>query len=205
MVRAPFVALVFDSLDTVYFAGVLPCFAAVVAPGHRAAPPDDRARPPGRGDHARDVVALLNPGVFRSIHWGHPEELLGGALCVGAVLAALRDRAIAAGPAARPGRRHEAMGRIAVIPALLAAPGAGSRSLLLSSRPRRRRFTLPMILAAPDRSSAVHKQAASPRGPVGPANVWWPFSSPRTAAERAAIAPGFAYEIPAWLAGSPTR
>ena len=42
LLRAPFVRLVFDSsLDVVYFAGVLPCLAAV---GALAARPSDRGR-----------------------------------------------------------------------------------------------------------------------------------------------------------------
>jgi hypothetical protein len=56
-----------------------------------------------RRAHVRPVVGLLIGGVALlnpiTVEWlnGHPEELLGGALCVGAVLAAMDDRSVLAG------------------------------------------------------------------------------------------------------------
>jgi hypothetical protein len=38
------------------------------------------------------VLAVLNPVTLRAIHFGHPEEVLGAALLVGAAVAALRGR-----------------------------------------------------------------------------------------------------------------
>lgn len=37
-------------------------------------------------------LCVVNPFTWEALHTGHPEELLGGALCVGAVLAARRGR-----------------------------------------------------------------------------------------------------------------
>ena len=91
LLRAPFVALVFEqSLDAVYYAGVLPCFAAVVGLAFVLRRQMGALGRPAAAITLVTVVALLNPGVFRAIHWGHPEELLGGALCAGAVIAAAR-------------------------------------------------------------------------------------------------------------------
>ena len=38
------------------------------------------------------LLCLVNPFTWEALRAGHPEELLGGALCVGAVLAARRGR-----------------------------------------------------------------------------------------------------------------
>src|SRR2546421_338648 len=49
----------------------------------------------GRSWWIRLVVAglcVVNPVTFKALWWGHPEEVLGAALCVGAVLAAGRGR-----------------------------------------------------------------------------------------------------------------
>lgn len=200
LLRAPFVALVFDqSLNVVYFAGVLPCLAAVVALAGALRRRMTALGRPAAAVTLVTVVALLNPGVFRSIHWGHPEELLAGALCAGAVLAAARGRSPLAGLLLGLAVATKQWALLAVIPTLLAAPErrvvlvlvAGALALAL---------TLPTMAAAPRTFVAVQKEAAQAGGPIGPANVWWPISSPRTAAERAAGSPGFAYEIPARLA-----
>src|SRR4051794_27523442 len=48
---------------------------------------------------AQAVVAILcvaNPVSFHALHYGHPEEILAGVLCVAAALAAGRDRPLAA-------------------------------------------------------------------------------------------------------------
>jgi hypothetical protein len=42
------------------------------------------------------LLCIVNPFTWEAIQGGHPEELLGGALCVGAVLAARRGRTITA-------------------------------------------------------------------------------------------------------------
>ena len=110
LLRAPFVALVFDAqLDVVYFAGVLPCLAAVVGLVFVLRRRMAALGAPAAAITLVTVVALLNPGVFRAIHWGHPEELLGGRAVRGrglAALAAARSRRAAA----RPRRRHQAVG-----------------------------------------------------------------------------------------------
>jgi len=59
-----------------------------------------RMRSEGRSRLARAValgVCVANPITLRALEVGHPEELLGGSLCVIAVLLAGRGRALAAG------------------------------------------------------------------------------------------------------------
>lgn len=201
LLRTPFVLPVYDgSLQAVYFAGVIPCFAAVVI---LAAALRRRMTALGRPALAITlvgVVAIVNPGVFRSIHWGHPEELLGGALCVGAILAALRARWLLSGVLLGLAIGTKQWAVIAVIPALLAAPDLRrAGGLLAVAAAVALAFTLPSLVAAPDQFVSVHKQVAVAGGPVGPPNVWWPFSTPRDPAERAAVAKGFADQLPQWL------
>ena len=86
LVRAPFVAPVFHgTVDAVYFAGALPCLLATLVLGLALA---RMAADRGQGPAVQGLVAglaVLNPLTFQALHWGHPEELLGAALCVGAV------------------------------------------------------------------------------------------------------------------------
>lgn len=198
--RAPFVWLVYDqSLTVVYLAGALPCLAALVALGVHL-----RRRMMALGRPAAAVLlvgllVVLNPGTFRSLHWGHPEELLAGALCVGAIIAAAHGRSLLAGLLLGLALATKQWTLIAVIPTLLAASGQRLRLVLVAG-------TLAIVVALPalalspqavagtQRSLVVQAQAV-----VSPPNVWWPLSSPRSAAERKAGAPGFAAKLPRWM------
>ena len=199
LLRAPFVALVFHgSLHVVYYAGVLPCLGALV---WLVLILRRRMRALGRpaaAIAAVTAVALLNPGVFRSIHWGHPEELLAGALCVGAALAAGRDRTILAALLLGLAVATKQWALVAVVPVVLAAPRR-RLALLVGSGAVAAALILPTMVAAPETFVSVQRSAAQAGGPIGPANVWWLVSSPRSAADRAVTDTGFAYEIPLWL------
>ena len=147
-----------------------PCLAAVLAPGDRATAPDDALGRPAAAIGLVTIVALLNTGVFRSVHWGHPEEFLAGALCVGAVLAALRDRAIAAALLLGLAVATKQWAVIATVPVVLAASRRRIPILLLSGSIALA-FTLPMILLAPDSFVSVHKDAVLAAGAVDPAEL----------------------------------
>jgi hypothetical protein len=180
IVRAPFVAAVFDrSIDTVYFAGALPCLIAALVLGMALARLlADAGQPPAVQGIAAGL-AVINPLTFRALHWGHPEELLGAALCVGAVLAALRERSLLAGVLLGLALATKQWAVLAVLPALLAAPRqrlalaalAGAVAAVL---------TLPALLLNADQFSGVATAAAGQSGAAGsttPWNVWWPFAS----------------------------
>ena len=144
------------------------------------------------------IVALLNTGVFRSVHWGHPEEFLAGALCVGAVLAALRDRAIAAALLLGLAVATKQWAVIAIVPVLLAAAGAGSRLALVGTDRTR-------VHAADDPARArpfvsVHKDAVRRRRGREPAERLVPVRLSAAARRARRIGSGFLYEIPARLA-----
>jgi Glycosyltransferase family 87 len=200
LLRAPFVALVYDqSLTLVYFAGALPCVAAVVAVIIAVR---RRMVALGRPQAALALVlvaGLLNTGLFRALHWGHPEELLGAALCVGAVLAALRDRTVLAAILLGLAIATKQWAFVAGIPVLLAA-SRRQWLIVLVTGVVVGALTVPGMVMAPAAFVEVHEQAVAAPGATGPASVWWLVSSDRTAAERASSLPGFAYEIPAGLA-----
>src|SRR5680860_1842017 len=86
-----------SSETSVYLIGVLPCLLATIALGLvlSRSLADRRASTAAQGLVAG--LAVITPMTFRAVHWGHPEELLAGALCVGALLAALRERELLAG------------------------------------------------------------------------------------------------------------
>jgi hypothetical protein len=179
VLRAPFVAPVFhDSLSTVYFAGALPCVLATVVLGLALARLlADRGQPLAVQGLAAGL-AVVNPLTFRALHWGHPEELLAGALCVGAVLAALRERELLAGLLLGLALATKQWALLAVLPTLLAAPRRrlllGSVALTVAAA-----LTLPLLLANGERFGAVAESAAG-QDAIGasttPWNVWWPLT-----------------------------
>lgn len=204
LLRAPFVAVVFHgSEQAVYLAGVLPCMAALLA---LAIALRRRMLALGRPALAATLVAVLvlvNPASLAAVHWGHPEDLLGAALCVGAALLALRGRWLTAGIALGLALATKQWAVVAIAPVLLAAPrrqvALGLVALALAAA-----LTLPSLIVAPAQMAAQGRaladgSAVANQAPVDPVNVWWPFSSPRAAAERNAANHGFGYAIPTWL------
>jgi hypothetical protein len=143
------------------------------------------------------LLAVVNPGTFRALHWGHPEELLAGALCVGAIIAATRGRSLLAGVLLGLAVATKQWAVIAIIPTLLAAGGHRIRLSVVAGA-LAAAIALPALLLAPQAVVGMQKSIAQAQPVVTPANVLWPFSTPRTAAERVGV-PGFAEKIPTWL------
>lgn len=198
LLRAPFVAPVFhDSLDAVYFAGAIPCVLAAVALGTALARlVAERGQPPAVQGLVAGL-AVVNPVTFRALHWGHPEELLAAALCVGAVVAALRERSLLAGILLGLALATKQWALLAVLPTLLAAPRRRV-PLLAVAGALAAALTLPMLLADSGRFQAVAENAAG-QGWAGasttPWNVWWPL------ADLTAVPPaGERWMAPAWVA-----
>jgi hypothetical protein len=197
--RAPFVWLVFDQdLSVVYLAGALPCLAALVALALYL-----RRRVLARGLPVAAallvaMLAVLNPGTFRSLHWGHPEEILAGTLCVGAIVAATRGRGLPAGVLLGLAVATKQWAVIAIIPTLLAATRHRVRLSLVAGA-LASAIALPALLLQPQAVVGTHAAIVRAQPVAGPANVWWPLSTPRTAVERKAGAPGFAAKVPSWI------
>jgi hypothetical protein len=196
LLRAPFVAPVFhSSLEAVYFAGAVPCVLATVVLGLALA---RLAAERGQSPAVQGLIAglaVINPITFRALHWGHPEELLCAALCVGAVLAALRERELLAGVLLGLAIATKQWALIAILPALLAAPRR-QLALLAIAGAIAAAFYLPGLIANGDRFGAT-TEAAAGRGGGGasttPWSLWWPL------AEIADSPFGERYMAPTWV------
>lgn len=190
LLRAPFVAPVFrSSLPTVYYAGVIPCYGCLLVLALVL-----WRRMAGRSTAERLGVVLLcagSPVVVRAVHWGHPEELVAAALCVGALLAAIADRPLLAGALLGCGFATKQWALIAAAPALAALPSRRP-AFVATATLVGAAFTLPMLIGDPDRFWLVTKAAGSadpsgalglrpgpfPDGRVLPHSLWMPFGSP---------------------------
>lgn len=73
------------------------------------------------------ALCAANPVTLAALDLGHPEELLGAALCVGAVLAAIDGRALPAGALLGCAVATKAWGVLAIGPVLLALPAGPPR------------------------------------------------------------------------------
>ncbi len=191
LLRAPFVALVFgSSIDAVYFIGVIPCLLALVALVYAVLRRMDRA---GRPAGERALVALVCLGslmMTRAIHWGHPEELLGAALAVGAVLAAGTSRPVLAGILLGAAFGTKQWALLAALPALLALPARRGRFVTAATLTGAA-LVLPMLIGDPERFLTVMRAAGSvdpsyilgirgtvaPGAHVTPFDVFWPLGS----------------------------
>jgi hypothetical protein len=191
-VRAPFVAPVFHASEaTVYWAGAVPCVLGLLA---LCAWLLREMRRAGRSETERAMVGaalLLSPLAVRALHWGHPEELLGAALCAGAVIAAARGRWVLAGLMLGCAIATKQWAALAVLPALVATPAPLRVRLVSATALVALAFTLPMLAGNPGRFIDVQRAAASadpqyvlghhggsslPGSHVTPTNIFLPAS-----------------------------
>jgi hypothetical protein len=133
VMRAPFAlvpSLWGGGALAVYRMVALPCLLAGALLGVVLAA---RMRGAGRPLLWRATVVVLcaaNPIALRAIELGHPEELLGAALCIGAVLLADRDRPVLAGLALGLAIANKEWALLAIGPVLIALPSRRLRCLL---------------------------------------------------------------------------
>jgi hypothetical protein len=117
----------------VYRMVALPCLLAAAVLGVWLVA---QLRSRGDRDHsmlARAVVlgvCVANPLTLQALELGHPEELLGGALCVTAVLLAARERPLWAGLALGLAIANKEWALLAVGPVLLALPSRRALCIL---------------------------------------------------------------------------
>jgi hypothetical protein len=149
-----------------------PCLAAGVALGVVLW---RRAEEQGLGRKAAWAALLLcaaNPLTLRALELGHPEELLGGVLCVGAALAAASRRPLLAGLLLGLAVANKPWAVLAVVPVAILAPEGRWRLLGLAGLVTAGLLG-PLWLAG---SGAVEKagEVASDAGEIfQPWQVWW--------------------------------
>jgi glycosyl transferase family 87 len=123
------------------------------------------------------VVGLVagNPLILRALDIGHPEEMLGAVLCVGAVLAAVYKRPWVAAILLGLALTNKAWAVLAVGPVLLAldrrrwsvlALGSGIAGILVA----------PFLIGEASRGAVI--SAGGTDGVFQPWQVWWPLGDP---------------------------
>jgi hypothetical protein len=161
-----------------------------------------RARSLGRsGLTCWIALALIaaNPLTLRALEIGHPEELLGAALCVAAALAAGRDRALLAGVLIGLAVANKPWAVLAVVP-VLAILRTGWPRFLLAAGSAATVVMLPLALAggAVEQASAVARDAGQI---FQPWQVWWFLGEPgHVVVGNFGEKPGYRVP-PGWLTG----
>jgi Glycosyltransferase family 87 len=152
-----------------YRAGVLVCALAAAAVGVwlvrlRRVPPSSLLLVP--------LLAILTPGSVQAVHDGHPEEILGGALCVAAVLLAPR-RALWAGVVLGLAIATKQWAVVAVPPVVLAAPPGRRVRLVAVAAVGAALLALPFLAANP--SAFIHRSHQASVAPASTvrATVWF--------------------------------
>ena len=177
LLRAPFAGLakLFGGGQLLIFRlGALACLLALGALGVWLA---GRMRRRGIALGARvGLVALCaaTPTLLEAVSLGHPEEPLGAALCVAAVLAADRDRPLLAGLLLGAAVINKPWGVLAVGPVLLCAP-AQLRRIVGPAAAIVGCWLAAGALVAPGRMlAALH--GAETSIVAHPQDLWWPLS-----------------------------
>jgi hypothetical protein len=190
--RAPFAALAgLDDYNPklVYRLGALACLLAMAAVALLLAAVMRARGHPAWQQALCALLLLVNPITFRTLEIGHPEEIVGSALCVATVIAFTRDRHVLAG-LLLGGALATKLWAILIVPALLLA-FVDRRALV--------RFSLaaalvvailyaPMVAGDAGRLHATltsaNKLGTNP-GTVTSANVWWFVGSEKAGFDRA--------------------
>ena len=174
VMRAPFVLipkLWAGGELAVYRAAAAPCLAATGILGVWLAA---RMRAEGTSKLARAVAVMLcaaNPITLLALESGHPEELLGGVLCVAAVVVAMGDRPLWAGVLLGIAVANQEWAIVATGPVLIALPGRRIRALAAAGAVAV--LVLLPLVAAGTFVSRV-KGAATPDNLIfSPWQIWW--------------------------------
>src|SRR5436190_14148616 len=188
LVRAPFAAAARAAGGhdlSIYRAGAFVCLLALgLLAVWTMAAMRRRGRPPA-ACFLIPAAVVVSPLTYAALQYGHPEELLGAALCAGGVIAAGRDRPWAAGAMLGCAIATKQWAILATPPALLAAPRLRSRVRLSAMGAGTvAAFTLPMLIADPARFWLAQKSvgiATTFNHTVTASNIWFPFADGSTA------------------------
>ena len=203
LIRAPFAAIpkLWGGGElSVFRAAAAPCLAAGAALGVWLA---GRVRRGGGSSWAAALVLLLcvvNPVTFAAFQIGHPEDLLGAVLCVGAVLLGMSGRPLWAGALLGLAIANKAWAAVAIGPLLLALEDRRPRALLACAGVAGV-VLAPWALAGPS-SFASHADGAAHTGTLFNPWQWWWFlgthGHPAVGAT-GAVKPGYRTP-PGWIA-----
>lgn len=176
VLRAPFVLatkLWGGGELAIYRAAAAPCLiaSAILAIWLAA-----RMRRLGRSSGARALVVFLcvaNPITLPALEIGHPEELLGAALCVGAVLAATEDRPVWAGILLGLAVANKEWAVLAAGPVLIGLPRGRVRALVVSSAVAGA-VLAPLLIGGSQALLSEAKVSSASAGAIfQPWQAWW--------------------------------
>jgi hypothetical protein len=173
-IRAPFalIAAAFGGGGlAVYRAVAIPCLLAAAALGVTLYALHCR-RQDARAGMLVLLLAAANPVTLRALTIGHPEELFGGALCAGAVLAGLHRRPNLAGVLLGLAVANKAWAVLAIGPVLLALPEGRRRAAVIAFAVGGA-VMLPFLIVGHSTGAvpAAHQAGAI----FQPWQVWWPL------------------------------
>lgn len=123
------------------------------------------------------AAIFVGPASLRAVGWGHPEEILGAALAVSAVLAAIHGKSVAAGVLLGLAIANKQWGVFAVLPVLLVAR-ENRRQVAMVAVIAGALFILPMLAGDPSRFLEQNLHTAVAQLGVEPTDIWWPFHHP---------------------------
>ena len=180
--RAPFVAAFGGGEVADYRAGLVPCMVAAVAAAAWLAVIAHRR---GQGPLAIAVAAFLitsGPVIDDALNFGHPEEILGGALAVAAVLAAVREQSLLAAVLLGLAVATKQWAVVAGLPVLVALPGGRVRAGAIAVGVFVA-LSLPQVLGnldayadstrfAADATTGSHSREFVPAKEL---TIWWPL------------------------------
>jgi hypothetical protein len=185
VLRAPFAALSLitggggkiDQYDAAYCLGVFPCALFGGALGLTLFAIAERL---GRGPlvkYGALVLCAINPLTVKALTYGHPEEIVGGALLVGAMLAAIYQRAVTASillAAAIATKQWAVLGAPAV---LIVLPWEKVRRPLLGLAVLGALVLIPIVATDPASfvRSNIHLLDVRSGGTL-PTSLWWLFT-----------------------------
>jgi hypothetical protein len=176
VLRAPFALLVdlWGGGDlAIYRMVALPCLLAAAALGVWLAAEMRRTGRPPLGRSLALALCVVNPLTLGALEVGHPEELLGGALCVAAVLLAARGRALWAGVLLGAAVANKEWALLALAPVLLALPSR-RLPLLLSAAGTAAAILAPLALVHSGNFLAETRATATPPSSIfQPWQAWW--------------------------------
>jgi hypothetical protein len=168
---------VLGSQLAIFRLGALECLCVLAALGIWLARGGGHERRTTLGQAATVGLCVLAPAILSAIVIGHPEEPLGAALCVGAVLLANRDRPELAAVALACAVINKPWGLFAVPPVLLAAPSGARMRIVVIAGGIVLAWLITAYALAPEH---FWRQLKDLPAVAHPPDVWWPFAHPWT-------------------------
>ncbi len=176
VLRAPF-ALLADLWGggelAVYRLVALPCLLAAAALGVWLVREMRRLERPALARTLTLALCVANPLTLAALEVGHAEDLLGGALCVAAVLVAARGRALWAGVLLGAAIANKEWALLALAPVLLALPERRVRCVACAAAVAGAILSPLVLVHAGNFLAETRATSATSSSIFQPWQVWW--------------------------------